>query len=802
MGVVTMLLRGEFRHRWRAWVAGAVLVALVSGLVLAGVATARRTATAFPRYREAHGFDSFFYAVNTAPKAIALPVVTSSVLIDTPVIGPIRCSCGRAINPTDISVDEVAPAQQLRISKLVSGRLPDQSRPDEVLASFTLQHDFGVQVGTVLHVPLASESQRQAVLENENIIPAGPDVALRVVGIEASEVEFPTATAPDYDLYTTDAFARRYNPDAIVFREYFVSLRHGAASQPEFESQARSRGALSFTDLDALGATITASIEPQADGWWILSGLVALVGLVMVFQALLRQAIVESEDYPTLRGLGIARDQLVGFVMIRTAVMACAGIVCGFGIAVGLSVFAPVGEARVADPSPGLNIDPLVLVPGAVTAFVVVVLLGVWPAVRATRTDRSDAGAIRPSRVAAYLSSAGAPPTMLIGVRHALERGRGRTAVPIGSALVGAILAVTALSGTAVFAASLSHLTSTPSLYGQRFDGWFSFNATGDTSQNAALVAAVERPGISAVTMGVAGAVEINGKVVDALAGQSLRGPLLVTASDGRTPSSAHEVVLGASTMRQVGARVGSVVHVTSPSSNGGIRSGSFTVVGTGVFPPDFNSQGLGTGAIFRLSSVAGSPCPSGPGARDCEIEKVARLGGAVLVQSDPGAQGQAVLARVARAYPSQVNYPRPPTNLVNFGEAVNFPLIFGVIVALFGVATLLHFLVVSVARRRRELGILKSLGFVRRQVALSVSWQATTVALIGIVIGVPLGIALGHVVWDAFATNLGVFPQLVVDTGVVALIAGGVLVVANLLAIGPALASARAPSASLLQSE
>jgi predicted lysophospholipase L1 biosynthesis ABC-type transport system permease subunit len=144
----------------------------------------------------------------------------------------------------------------------------------------------------------------------------------------------------------------------------------------------------------------------------------------------------------------------------------------------------------------------------------------------------------------------------------------------------------------------------------------------------------------------------------------------------------------------------------------------------------------------------------------------------------------------------------RWPTNLLNFGEAVNFPLIFGLAVALFGVATLLHFLVVSVARRRREVGILKSIGFVRRQVALAVSWQATTIALIGIVIGVPLGIALGRAVWSAFATNLGVFPQLVVNTALIALIAGGALVVANLLAIGPALASARSPSASLLAVE
>lgn len=81
-------------------------------------------------------------------------------------------------------------------------------------------------------------------------------------------------------------------------------------------------------------------------------------------------------------------------------------------------------------------------------------------------------------------------------------------------------------------------------------------------------------------------------------------------------------------------------------------------------------------------------------------------------------------------------------------------------------------------------------------------SWQATTVALVGIVLGVPLGIAVGHVVWIAFAENLSVFPFLAVNGLVLAAIACGVVVFANLLAIGSALAWARSPSASRLQPE
>jgi ABC-type antimicrobial peptide transport system permease subunit len=148
------------------------------------------------------------------------------------------------------------------------------------------------------------------------------------------------------------------------------------------------------------------------------------------------------------------------------------------------------------------------------------------------------------------------------------------------------------------------------------------------------------------------------------------------------------------------------------------------------------------------------------------------------------------------------VTFPGPPTNLVNFGEAVNFPLIFGAVLILFGAATLTHFLVVSVVRRRREVGLLKALGFVRRQVAFSVSWQTTTVALVGIVVGVPAGIAVGRLVWRVFANNLGVVPVPVVIVWVIAAVAFGTVLIANVLAIGPALVASRSHPAILLKAE
>ncbi len=494
---------------------------------------------------------------------------------------------------------------------------------------------------------------------------------------------------------------------------------------------------------------------------------------------------------------------LVG--VARSVAVAVIGVATGVLLAFLLSPLTPVGEARLADPSPGFDVDLDVLVVVVVLALAAVVVLGLWPAIRTARVNRGDTAirVARPSRIVAALSAAGGPPSLLIGVRHALERGRARNSIPVGSALLGSVLAVTALCATGVFGSSLNHLTTTPSLYGQPFDAWFSPANLSGPEQATKMLADIEsQRAVIAVTAGISGDITVNGTTVDALAGQPIRGPLLLTPINGRLPAASDEIALGASTLRQVGASVGSLVHVVTPLSRGGSRAASFRVTGATAFPPDFGTGGLGTGAVTTLDGLLGSECPPGAAQRSCQLQAVYETAGAFLVKVAPNAAGAATLDRLAKAYPAAVNYPVPPTNLVNFGEAVNFPLIVGLVLILFGIATLLHVLVVSVTRRRREMGLLKALGFVRSQVAAIVLWQTITVAMVGIVIGVPAGIAIGRLVWEAFAGTLGVLSIPVVTGRTIGAVALGTLGVALLLAVAPAVVAARRKPAGLLRME
>ena len=71
--------------------------------------------------------------------------------------------------------------------------------------------------------------------------------------------------------------------------------------------------------------------------------------------------------------------------------------------------------------------------------------------------------------------------------------------------------------------------------------------------------------------------------------------------------------------------------------------------------------------------------------------------------------------------------------------------------------ASLVHALVLATNRNRRALGMLKGLGFVRREVAGTVICHATAYAIAALVVAVPLGIIVGRWGWRIVADQLGV---------------------------------------------
>jgi hypothetical protein len=800
-----MVFRAEWRRRWRSWLALAALVAVVGGLSIGAVAAGNRTARAFPGFVKAHGFDGFFFTNAPLPQLAHLPEVASVTTVVTPFNGQPSCACSGSINSSTFNLFGMSSSALARTVNLVAGRMPNPSDPHEVLASFDLMQNYGVHIGTVFHVPLFAASQASAVENSTGAgpSPTGPTVSLRVVGIEAAELEFPSGTTQFFDLYTTPAFERSVVPETTSGPGYLVTLRNPAADGAKFKNEVKALGAQNIQNEDTPAQLVQGSIHPQAVGWWLLALLAALAGVAVIGQAISRQRFVESEEFLTFGALGIVSRQLLVLSMAGTAVVAVAGAAGALLVAYVVSPLAPVGEARFAETSTGLAFDAPVLLLGALAVIMGVLLLGIWPAVR-TAHRRTRTSAARPSAVVNRLAAAGASPTGVIGVRHALERGRGTAPVPVVTAWLGTVLAVTALAATAVFGASLSHLTVTPALYGDAFQLLIFDAKPGPPTQ---MVEALERqPSVSNITWGNGVPVVINKVHVTSFVTDVVRGPVELSTVDGTFPNAPGEIGLGATTLHQVGAHIGSIVPVVlqNPNPGGGSYKVRMRVVATIAFPTGIaaSQAGLGTGSVMSMSAFLDAVCARGAGHSSCTNSVTQSLSYSVFISTTGGTQGRAVIAHLNNAFQGYTEGPFPPTGLVNFGEAVNFPLIFGIMLGVFGAATLAHLLVVSVGRRRQEMGLLKALGFTNGQIRSTVFWQAAAVTVIGIVIGIPLGVAIGRMVWRSFAINVGVVPAPVVKLLLLATLSAGVLAVAALMALAPAMVASRYQPSKLLRSE
>jgi ABC-type lipoprotein release transport system permease subunit len=800
---VVMVLRARSRRYWKSWLALGLLVAVAGGFVLTTAAAGHRTANAFPKFRARHGYDVIVYSGQRLPRLARLPHVSSVTPVPVTVSGAVGCaSCRKPVDTINFLVNEVPPGQLARMVTLLSGRMPRQSDPGEVLASFTLARDNGVRIGSVLRPQLGSPAQLSGG-------PADPSPilhpALRVVGIVAAESEFPSGASPHYNLYATTAYAAAFNHRVALLQTYYVRLAHGDADLAGFDGRFRSPDVYGTSDLDEAADAVQASIRPQVIGWYVLTGLAALAALAVIGQAMARQTAAERADQHALSALGVRPREFVLLALLRALLTGAAGTVVAVLIAVLASPLTPVGEARLAVPSPGrMSLDLVVVLPGALAVLAAVTAVSAWPAIRQARLLRSGPQWRPASATVAAGRAAGQarlPAPALIGIRHAFERGR--DGKPVGTALLGTMMAVAALCATAVFGASLTHLVSSPELYGAPFQAYFASDGTPGSLAKVngpVLKSLMDDSAIAQITLGAFVEVNVNGRHVRTVAMTPVRGPALLSALDGRLPRGDRDIMLGVATMRATGARVGGTVRVTVADPDGTPHAASFRVIGRASL--NAGTGGLGNGAVMTTSAFVGAQCPAGPKQSACQAAVKSGLGTVVLVRAAPGAAGNAALARHTGKYPTLTYRPAEPTVLVNFGESVNFPLLFAVALSVFGAATLLHLLLVSVARRRVEAGLLKALGFVRRQVAAAVCWQATMVALAGIVVGAPVGIATGKVLWRLFATNFGVVPVDVVEPVPIAALALGVLAGANLLAAVPALLAARSQPARLLRAE
>jgi hypothetical protein len=380
----------------------------------------------------------------------------------------------------------------------------------------------------------------------------------------------------------------------------------------------------------------------------------------------------------------------------------------------------------------------------------------------------------------------------------ALESGRGASAVPVRSAIAGAVIAITGVVAVIVFAASLGTLATTPAAYGYNWDTHVYSGAVARTdatpSCNSLRTVVADDPAVAALAITCSDSLEVEGHSVSGYAFHSLRGTITPTVIDGRAPRAADEVALGRDTFGQTDATIGDRVQIVGPDGRRRYR-----VVGTVALPLFTPPSGL----IGNTQAVADGAVLTSTGLRSLSATEEGN-DTPIIIQWKPGADLAAARRRLA-ALPEGVSAPLSaivPLEVDRLEQINALPWVLGGFLALIGIFGVGYVLVSSVRRRSRDLAVLKTLGFRRRQIGATVATQATVLGAIGLLLGIPLGVIVGRAVWGAVATGAGFASIVTVPLVALVGLVLATLVIVNLIAIVPARRAARLRPAVVLRSE
>jgi hypothetical protein len=396
MGAVSLRLHAELREQWRVWLALAVLLGLIAGIALTAAAGARRTDTAYPRFLRGSraadllvspsrsGFHGYFRAIARLPE-VSSADATAFLQMSLPVPGA---------SPFSGQVAEASPFGGEGVSvnrvRVLAGRLFNPADPHAVMITRALAGRVHLRPGGILHLigypqrgsnPDIAHAVRLAfrvsaiVVFGDEIVPANGELAEPRVLLSPA--------------FARTRQARSFNPAG---GGGYVVLRPGASATAFTRHAtvlaARYRvGGVQIVHLSTEYGATQRAIRPEAAALAIFAALAGLIALAIIAQLLSRQLILDSAEFGVLRVLGMARSHLAVLSLARVAVVTVAGA------AIAASPLMPIGPARFAEPSPGVEVNLAVLATGFAVIALAPLLVMVPAALRAA-VHASDAAAM------------------------------------------------------------------------------------------------------------------------------------------------------------------------------------------------------------------------------------------------------------------------------------------------------------------------------------------------------------------------------------------------------------------------
>jgi ABC-type lipoprotein release transport system permease subunit len=138
---------------------------------------------------------------------------------------------------------------------------------------------------------------------------------------------------------------------------------------------------------------------------------------------------------------------------------------------------------------------------------------------------------------------------------------------------------------------------------------------------------------------------------------------------------------------------------------------------------------------------------------------------------------------RLSEQYGLPIRPPSIPTEIANVTRVRSVPLVLAAVLAGLALLTLVHLLLSSIRSRRHDLAVLSAIGADRPWLARALHWQATSFILLPALLGLPIGLVIGRLVFRVFADDIGVVDDAAAPFVLLALLLLGLVVLANSVA-------------------
>ena len=473
--------------------------------------------------------------------------------------------------------------------------------------------------------------------------------------------------------------------------------------------------------------------------------LASLAVAVLVVQVAQRAQDRWRPDDAVITALGGTRGALAVIHLASAATEVVLASAIGIAVMLAASPVAPIGPLHDLDPAQGVHLDASVAVVGIVALAVLLALVTV--AVVYARPARNRA-LERPSRATA----AAQRPSSLAGLSLAL-RSRRRAGVRL---VLASIAGAGLLAGVATVVVSSRTVVDEPHRYGVDFDV-LAFNSFGD--QTAAGIEKVfGGPEVTVAASYTSYPMLVDGRTVPGLSVTPIRGESGPTVLEGDPVRHDDEVVLGVDTADRLRVGVGDQVQVQSGRA-----------YPSGPPPPPLSLRVVGLATFATISQQGADEARLGVGAL------VTRPTFEQLLGSDENLPEWTTASLADGTDPSDLIDANPdgvedvlgvktrwftdarPAELLQLDEAS--PVFAGAV----GVTLLLLVSVLAQGAWSRtraiaaELSVLQALGCSRSQLARTAAWQSAPPGLGALLVGLPLGVAVGRLAFSGFARSIAV---------------------------------------------